>query len=227
MRPQTSTYVSNPDRSWRLVQKKLYLYSGVYTSALAHAFTRACALEKTGHMTPTYMFLTCMTPQHALCTHWRREQRPNSIYFICTDTCKVQSSHLCFSSGFLLCRRLLLAFCLSFSLGLRESKGIRDNGSMCVRACVCQWVCASHIGVLIISCISSAHARAAQTPAREYMRARARETASERGRACVCVHRQAHTFLTPTEAGGLYKKDYIYIQEYTHTHTYQAECSRD
>ena len=79
-------------------------------------------------------------------------------------TRKVQSSHLCFSSGFLLCRRLLLAFCLSFSLGLRESKGIRDNGSMCVRACVCPWVCASHIGVLIISCMSSAHARAAQTP---------------------------------------------------------------
>jgi hypothetical protein len=87
----------------------------------------------------------------------------------CMHTRKVQSSHLCFSSGFLLCRRLFfLAFCLCFSLGLRESKGIRDNGSMCVcvctcvcacvrvcaraRACVrvCPWVCASQIRLKVL-----------------------------------------------------------------------------
>ena len=54
------------------------------------------------------------------------------IFHMQRYTCKVQSSHLCFSSGFLLCRRLFLAFCLCFSLGLRESKGIRDNVSACV-----------------------------------------------------------------------------------------------
>jgi len=31
VRPQTSTYVLNPDRSWRLVQERSYIYSGVYT----------------------------------------------------------------------------------------------------------------------------------------------------------------------------------------------------
>ena len=31
VRPQTSTYVSNLHRSWRLAQERLYLYSGVYT----------------------------------------------------------------------------------------------------------------------------------------------------------------------------------------------------
>ena len=77
-------------------------------------------------------------------------------------TRKVQSSHLCFSSGFLLCRRLFfLAFCLCFSLGLRESKGIRDNVSACVCLCVCVCVC-----VQTSTCVSKPYTKDGLSPER-------------------------------------------------------------
>ena len=56
---------------------------------------------------------------------------------------------LCFSSGFLLGRRLFLAFCLCFRLGLRESKEIRDNVSACACACACACV---HVCAFVCVC---------------------------------------------------------------------------